>query len=288
MKNLSIPTAIFSLVTIIISAFYAADSSADNLNPADALDESKVGISASFQPIRVGTFMMGSPHDEPGRYSDERRYIVQLKKDFEMQATAVTQLQFFLVLGRNPSNFRSKENCDTDNHQVLFGRNLCAHHPVETITWSDAQQFIQRLNQIQNKHIYRLPTEAEREYAARGGMSTGFPYSFGYNDTNQLRNHAWYGENSNGRTHAVALKMPNPYGLYDMSGNVFEWVQDFYGQYPDDQATNPTGPENGNNRVVRGGSWYSEASGLRSAFRANMNPAETSSRVGFRLVRTPK
>lgn len=264
-------------------------SFADDLRPGDALDESKVGVAARFIPIKAGEFDMGSPEDEVGREDDETLHVVKLTQDYEMQATAVTQLQYFLVMGLNPSTFRKKENCpDNGGFQVRFGIGLCVNHPVEYISWDDAQKFIAKLNRIQNEYTYRLPTEAEREYAARGGVSSNFPYSFGSNRTTDLDNHGWYSHNSKNRTHAVALKLANPFGLYDMHGNVWEWVQDFYGDYPKKSVTDPKGPTTGMFRVVRGGSWDDLARHLRSAYRFVVRPEIRFSDVGLRLVRTKR
>lgn len=264
-------------------------------NPADALDETKVGVAAKFVPVKAGEFVMGSPTDEEGSYDGEIQHRVKLTKGFEMQATEVTQLQYFLVTGRNPSSFRTENKCDKDNFRVVYGKGLCVNHPVENVSWDEAQKFIQELNRIQSKYTYRLPTEAEWEYAARGGMPSGFPYSFGFNDTNELGNHGWYAGNSGGRTHAVASKKANQWGLYDVNGNVWEWVQDNYGSYPDTAVTDPTGPATGffravppPYRVARGGSWVSRAGYLRSASRGRGVPGGRSSYLGFRLVRSSR
>lgn len=267
-------------------ALVATGAAAQDLRPGDALDESKVGISARFVPINVGEFEMSSPSDEEGRDSDEVQHTVRLTRDFEMQATEVTQLQYFLVMSRNPSQFRAQGNCDEGNYQVKFGLGLCVNHPVEKVSWNDAQSFIRELNRIQNTYTYRLPTEAEWEYAARGGMSSGFPYSFGFNDTGLLNQHAWFYGNSDNRTHAIAQKRPNNYGLYDMHGNVWEWVQDYYGAYPTSTVTDPTGPSSGSGRVIRGGGWGNPAQDLRSANRGYVGPDNRHSFVGFRLART--
>ena len=258
------------------------------LNPADALDETKVGIAAKFVALKPGEFEMGSPTDEAGRRDDEIQHTVKLTKAFEMQATAVTQLQYFLVTGRNPSTFRKRENCDQGNFKVVYGLGLCVNHPVENVSWDDAQAFIARLNKIQSKYTYRLPTEAEWEYAARAGTPSDFPYSFGFNDTNELNNYAWYDGNSSDRTHAVATKKPNEWGLYDMNGNVFQWVNDWYAGYPTTAVQDPTGGTSGPFRVIRGGAWGFDAEYLRSAVRGYDVPGYRYSIVGFRLVRSSR
>ena len=258
------------------------------VNPADALDETKVGVAAKFVAIKPSEFEMGSPKDEAGRYDDEIQHPVKLTKGYEMQATAVTQLQYFMVMGRNPSTFRKQENCDANNFKVVYGLGLCVNHPVENVSWDDAQAFIAQLNKSQSKYAYRLPTEAEWENAARAGMPSGFPYSFGFNDTNELNNYAWYDGNSNGRTHAVATKKANQCGLYDMNGNVWQWVNDWYSGYPTAVVQDPAGPASGSARVVRGGSWGDNARSLRSAVRFRGVPGYRYSPLGFRLVRSSR
>lgn len=256
------------------------------MNPADALDETKVGVAAKFVAIKPGEFEMGSPKDEAGRWNDEIQHPVELTKGYEMQATAVTQLQYFLVMGRNPATFRKQENCDANNFKVVYGLGLCVHHPVENVSWDDAQAFIAQLNKTQSEYTYRLPTEAEWENAARAGMPSGFPYSFGFNDTNELANYAWYDGNSSGRTHAVATKKANQCGLYDMNGNVWQWVNDYYDGYPTASVQDPAGPTTGSTRVFRGGSWFSYARYLRSARRGSVVPGARGFSLGFRLVRS--
>lgn len=262
----------------------------DAINPADALDETKVGVAAKFVAIKPGEFKMGSPKDEAGRWEDEIQHPVKLTKGYEMQATAVTQLQYFMVMGRNPSTFRKQENCDADNFKVVHGLGLCVNHPVEYVSWDEAQAFIARLNKTQSKHTYRLPTEAEWENAARAGMPSHFPYSFGFNNSNELNNYAWHDGNSNGRTHAVATKKANQYGLYDMNGNVWQWVNDYddYSAYPTASVQDPTGPTTGSLRMVRGGSWSFDARHLRSASRRSVAPGFHVFDLGFRLVRTSR
>lgn len=267
-----------------IAAAHAQQANQSAPNPADALDETKVGVAAKFVPVKAGEFEMGSPTDEEGRWNDEIQHRVKLTKGFEMQATEVTQLQYFLVTGRNPSFFRTEDKCDKDNFKAVNG-GLCVNHPVESLSWDDAQKFIEELNRIQSKYTYRLPTEAEWERAAHAGMPSGFPYSFGFNATNELGKHGWYDGNSGGRTHAVASRKANRYDLYDVHGNVWEWTQDWYGGYPRTAVTDPTGPATGSSRVVRGGSWGSGAGSWRSANRGRADPGVRRPSLGFRLVR---
>ncbi len=230
-----------------------------------------------FVYIPPGEFDMGSLDNEQDRSSDETLHRVRISQGFEMQTTEVTQLQYYLITGSNPSWFKDCEKYGPKQEPI------CPNHSVEQVSWEDAQAFIQRLNELQDKCVYRLPTEAEWEYAARGGKSTS--YSFGSN-ASELGAHAWYYDNSNGRTHAVASKKSNPFGLYDMHGNVWEWVQDWYGDYPSGSVTDPKGPSSGSGRVIRGGSWCRNARNLRSAHRVFNGPGDRNYDVGFRLARS--
>ena len=159
---------------------------------------------------------MGSPLSEKDRDDDEVLHQVTLTKDFEIQQGEVTQSQWLLVMGYNPSDFKSKENCPED-YLEINGAALCPNHPVETISWNNAQEFIKKLNEGNDGYAYRLPTEAELEYAARGGTQT--TYYFGDN-SRYLRDYGWYQKNSDDQSRVVGSKKPNQYGLYDMHGNV--------------------------------------------------------------------
>ena len=182
-----------------------------------------------------------------------------------MQRTPVTQGQWREIMGTNPSQF---SDCG----------DTC---PVESVSWEDAQEFVELLNQRRPGLNYRLPTEAEWEYAVRAG-TTG-----DYGGTEVLDEMGWYLGNSAGRTHPVAQKHPNAWGLYDMHGNVLEWVQDWYGPYTAAVKTDPTGPATGDGRVSRGGSWGDGALFARSTSRSMATPTVRSSQGGFRLARTP-
>ena len=210
-------------------------------------------IGMKFVLIPAGSFTMGSPSDEPGRDSDERQHRVTISKPFYLQTTEVTQGQWRRVMGNNPSYFK---NCGDD----------C---PVEQVSWNDAQEFIRKLNQMEGIDKYRLPTEAEWEYAARAGSTTR--YYFG-DDESSLGRYAWYSRNSGKRTHPVGQKRPNAWGLYDMHGNIWEWCQDWIGDYPSGHVIDPKGPSSGEFRVLRGGSWYYFARNVRSAYRCRLNP----------------
>ena len=223
-----------------------------------------IGIGMEFVYIKPGTFMMGSPSNESGRDSIERQHRVTISSAFYMQTTEVTQGQWKAVMGNNPSIFKG------DNR------------PVENVSWNDANKFIRKLNRKEGTDRYRLPTEAEWEYACRAGTTTRF--RFGDSDS-RLSNYAWYSNNSSSKTHPVAQKKPNVWGLYDMHGNVWEWCQDRYGDYPACHVTNPTGPSSGVDCFVRGGSWNVAVWYMRSAGRHRHTPVNRCDSIGFRVAR---
>jgi len=226
-----------------------------------------------FVYIPPGTFMMGSPLTESGRDNDEKQHSVTLTEGFYIQTTEVTQGQWKAVMGNNPSFFK---NCGDD----------C---PVEQVSWNDAQELILKMNQMVGSGRYRLPTEAEWEYACRAGSKTavangGISELECGHDSN-LDAMGWYCGNARKKTHPVAQKNPNAWGLYDMHGNVFEWCQDRYGDYYSISVTDPTGPMGGLYRVYRGGGWNFGAKLCRSADRLKFTPDYKSRVLGFRLLR---
>jgi formylglycine-generating enzyme required for sulfatase activity len=193
-------------------------------------------------------------------------YTVRLTKPFYLGVTEVTQEQYEKVMGENPSQFKGASN------------------PVERVSWDDATEFCKKLSAEEGK-TYRLPTEAEWEYACRAGTTTKF--SFG-DDASQLGNYAWFRDNSGRKTHPVGQKKPNSWGLYDMHGNVWEWCQDWSGRIWEGSATDPTGPNLGSFRVNRGGSLYENAEICRSAFRWFLPPGGRGEPpVGFRIACVP-
>ncbi|MBW1865788.1 MAG: formylglycine-generating enzyme family protein, partial [Deltaproteobacteria bacterium] len=223
--------------------------------------------------------------EEGGRYVDERQHVVTLTKAFYMQTTEVTQGQWMQVMtGPNPSNFSS------------YGSDC----PVEMVSWEDAQNFIDALNAKENRTncnttpntCYTLPTESQWEYAARAGTVSAF-YNGDITNTDydcdadpNLDKIGWYCGNAGSTTHPVAQKQPNSWGLYDMSGNVWEWCNDWYDVYPDDPVVDPPGGT-GSSRVFRGGGWISYARYARSAYRYGSTPGFRRSYLGFRLALPP-
>jgi formylglycine-generating enzyme required for sulfatase activity len=227
-------------------------------------------IGMTFVLIPAGAFQMGSPVGEADRIDDERRHRVTISQAFYLQTTEVTQGQWQKVMGDNPSSFYA---CGKD----------C---PVENVSWSDAQAFIKTLNKLEQTDKYRLPTEAEWEYACRAGNPGRFCFG---DDEAELAAYAWFLDNSGKKTHPVGRKKPNAWWLHDMHGNVWEWCQDWYGlPYAMGSGTDPQGPPTGEKgRVLRGGSWGDHPWALRSAFRYRLSlPIGKSNFIGFRVART--
>jgi formylglycine-generating enzyme required for sulfatase activity len=266
--------ALFFLILTVSGALAAETTKKPEIKTV----ENSIGM--TFVYIKPGTFMMGSPAGEPGRGrdSDETLHQVTLTHGFYMQTTEVTQGQWRSVTGSDISYFK---NCGDD----------C---PVEQVSWNDAQEFIRRLNKKEGGSRYRLPTEAEWEYAARAGTTT--PFNTGTGNclsTDQANYNGSYPISgcSKGEDRQTTVKTgsfsPNAWGLYDMHGNVFEWCQDWYGDYPSGSITDPDGPTSGSSRVSRGCAWMNSSSRLcRSAYR-NFLTATNRSGLGFRLVMTP-
>ena len=230
-------------------------------------------LGMKFVYIPPERFMMGSPSNEAERDKDEKQHQVTLTKGYYMQTTEVTQGQWERVMGSNPSYFK---NCGSN----------C---PVEKVSWEDCQKFIQKLNGMEGTRKYRLPTEAEWEYAARAGTDT--PFSFGRclstDQANYDGNYPYPGcsKGEYRKSPVAAGSFPhNAWGLYDMHGNVWEWCQDWKGDYPSGSVTDPTGPSSGSNRVGRGGGWNIRARICRAAGRFRITPGRRSISLGFRLA----
>ena len=227
-----------------------------------------------FVWIEPGTFTMGSPAAEPGRQDHEGpSYEVTISRGFFLGKYEITQGQWEAVMGTAPWSGRNYAKADPT-------------HPAVYISWNDVQAFVQRLNQAAGDSLYRLPTEAEWEYACRAGTTTR--WSFG-DDESRLGDYAWYKENAwdvgENYGHPVGTKRPNPWGLYDMHGNVFEWVQGCYGPYTSASQTDPTGPAAGPLRVDRGGAICCPSYDVRSAHRNDGSPDYPAPPVGARLLK---
>ena len=222
--------------------------------------------------------MMGAtPEQGSDADSDEKPAHSVTVSDFYIGKYEVTQAQWEAVMGTTVTRQRDKVN----KGWPLQG--VGADYPMYYVSWNDIQEFIEKLNAKTGKR-YRLPTEAEWEYAARGGnQSAGYKYS-GSNNIDEV---AWYTDNSSSHIHPVGQKQPNELGLYDMSGNVWEWCSDWYGNYSSGSQTNPTGPANGSTCVLRGGSGVISAWSCRVSYRSTGGPSIRSNNYGFRLVCQP-
>ena len=221
-----------------------------------------------FISIPSGSFQMGSPSSESNRDSDESRHSVSVSS-FDLMSTEVTQGMWEEVMGSNPSHFTGDSN-----------------RPVEKVSWNDCQDFIDKLNDLDPSHTYRLPTEAEWEYACRAGTSAAY-YWGNSSSESTMSSYCWYTENSNSSTHSVGTKSPNAWGLYDMSGNVWEWCQDVYTSNYSSCPTNGSAYSGrGSNRVYRGGGWIINARYCRSAFRNYYSPGYRLISLGVRLARS--
>jgi formylglycine-generating enzyme required for sulfatase activity len=265
-RNLKISKSIVASVFVVFMMLGIVDAG----EQAKRL-ENKIGM--SFVLIPSGTFMMGSPSSEVGRYPNETQHQVKISKSFYMQTTEVTQGQWVKVMGYNPSR---DQNCGND----------C---PVENVTWNEIKTFIDKLNHLESTDTYRLPTEAEWEYAARAGTAT--PYYWGpQQDCSKANYGVVYASDCNGKNPGKKMKVasfsPNPWGLYDMLGNLWEWCQDRYGAYPDQAVTDPSGPSSGSNRVYRGGSAINGAVSCRAAYRGEGPQDHKGYALGFRLAKS--
>jgi formylglycine-generating enzyme required for sulfatase activity len=226
-------------------------------------------LGLSLLPVPAGKFMMGSSYSEPGRRDDEVEHMVTLTRPFWLGRTPVTQGQYTRLMGTNPSRYKDQ---DPDL-------------PVETVSWDEAIAFCRKLTERERAagrlpagHSYTLPTEAQREYACRAGSPGRY--------AGELNAIAWYSGNSDDKPQPVARKQPNAWGLHDMQGNVWEWCRDWYGNYPSDSVTDPTGPASGSQRVYRGGAWFHSAELCRSASRYRIEPTYRGSLLGFRIALT--
>lgn len=229
-------------------------------NPVNTETITVKGVSFVMVEVEGGTFAMGG--SGVGSNIDESPIHDVSLDTYFIGETEVTQSLWKAVMGDNPSH------------------NVGDDKPVDNISWDMAQEFVEKINYLSGK-TFRLPTEAEWEYAARGGSHTD---NYKYSGGNSVNNVAWYEDNSSYASHNVKTKIPNELGVYDMSGNVFEWCSDWYGGYNSSAQTNPVGPETGNNKVVRGGSFSYSDSYCRVTDRFSATPSWSDVCYGFRLV----
>jgi formylglycine-generating enzyme required for sulfatase activity len=294
------------LILMMVTAVFATCLSSAGAVMAQSEKEITNSIGMKLVLIPKGTFQMGSPIEEAGADDDEAQHQVTISKDYYLGVTEVTQGQYEKVMGTNPSYFQKRVIRKSDSSM----------YPVEQVSWEDAVEFCKKLSDLPEERkagrVYRLPTEAEWEYACRAGSKTA--YSFGDNGRD-LGNYAWFGNNSGSKeldsdalwarlkdnpreylntllsagcaTHPVGEKKANAWGLYDMHGNVWEWCSDWYGDYPKGAVSDPTGGREGSPPVDRGGCWFDGAANCRSAVRARRDPSDRNLRFGFRVALSP-
>ena len=241
--------------------------------------ETAFGINMRMIYVEGGTFTMGCTSEQGGECeSDESPARQTTVSSYYIGMLEVTQSQWEKVMGTTIYQQRNKEapGCD------LLG--VGPEYPMYYVSWEEAKEFCARLSR-QTGRTYRLPTEAEWEYAARGGKkSEGSKYSGGWS----IGDVAWYGGNSGNSTHSCGTKRSNALGLYDMSGNVWEWCEDWYGsQYLQYDSNNPKGAGSGSRRVARGGSWFNGAESCRVSSRDDLTPSNRYGSLGFRVVLVP-
>lgn len=234
-------------------------------SPSATRSPSSEPLQFEFVTIEPGYFLMGSPVDELGRDKDETQKEIILQKKFQIMKTEVTQYQWASVMGNNPSYFVSRNICV--DYSIINGVRMCPNLPVENVSYHDVMNFITKLNKT-HRHHYRLPTEAQWEFAARANIIGSTPLD-------ELSEKAWYFSNSNEETHPVATKAPNEFGLYDMLGNVWEWVASPYTFLQSKDVY----------FIMRGGSWQATSNYCRLASKDYGKMGFKDKDLGFRLVR---
>lgn len=254
---------------VVVESLYGKgpDASADDRLKAVG-EETSVdlggGVVLELVRIQPGTFVMG---EEDGGHDEKPMHSVTITKPFYLGKYEVTQAQWRSLMGDNPSVFKGESN------------------PVENVSWNDCREFLGRLNKKLGGPVFRMPTEAEWEYACRAGTTT--LYSFG-DSTSDLPDYCWFVDNSQGTTHPVGTRRPSPWGLYDMHGNVWEWCEDLKGEYAEGDAVDPLGVSTGSVRVRRGGSWTRYGEGCRAGYRSSDPPTFRHGSIGLRVARDAK
>ena len=260
---------------IAVSLWLGVGASISSAQPPKEITNS---IGMKLVLIPKGTFMMGSPESEKGRNENETQHEVTISKDYYLGVHEVTQAQYEKVIGKNPSHFQG----------AIVG-NENADLPLENVSWDEAVEFCKKLSELPEEkkagRVYRLPTEAQWEYACRAGSKTAYSFD---DEEGLLPVYGWFIRNSSQRTHTVGLLEPNAWGLYDMHGNVWEWCSDWHEEYPKGAVSDPSGPREGSGRVSRGGGWGLVAAFCRSASRNWYDPSFRDNRDnGFRVALSP-
>jgi formylglycine-generating enzyme required for sulfatase activity len=263
LKQLGLVTA-GSVASVVSSCQSITQFRPQPINLTPFTEKLPKGVTLEMVGLPAGQFLMGSPDSDPDAKSDEKPQHQVKVNSFAIGKYPVTQAYYQAVMGNNPSRFQNNPQ-----------------NPVEMVSWNDAQAFCQKLSQITGK-TYRLPTEAEWEYACRAGTTTR--YYFG-DDANELGDYAWYYGNSGGTTHPVGQKKPNAWGLYDMSGNVWEWCEDNYDSYENAPRDGTAWLTNDSDvRILRSGSWNLYSYNCRSAIRIGDIPSRVNDFLGFRVA----
>ena len=265
-KKIFFFTVLSLLLIGAITAYFLMNRNRTNVKDpsveADGLVFEVNGVSFKMVNVHGGTFTMGATSEQGSDFEDEEKPTHQVTlSSYSIGQTEVTQELWQAVMGNNPSYSKGSKR------------------PVESVSWNDCQDFIRKLNSLTGQN-FRLPTEAEWEYAARGGRSGGTKYA----GSDSIDDVAWYWKNSGDTRHDVATKRANSLGIYDMSGNVWEWCQDWKANYSRSSQTNPQGPSTGSYRVFRGGSWYSHARNCRVPNRYGITPDHRDGSLGLRLA----
>ncbi len=308
-------TLTVAMFLLAAASVYGQQGNAGNRNrstappPSNSITVTANGVSFKMIKVHGGTFTMGATSEQGSDASDDEKPAHRVTlSDYYIGETEVTQELWKAVMGNNPSQFGPKtstvSSCSYDSF-VADAKRLNAKRPgtvkiptkaewdatmvtsvgslkrpVEPVSWDDCQAFIRKLNSLTGRN-FRLPTEAEWEYAARGGSNS---HGYKYSGSNTVGTVAWYYDNSGNATHDVKTKQANELGIYDMSGNVDEWCQDWCGDYSSSSQTNPKGPSSGSYRVIRGASWAVSAWLCRVACRGGGVPSNALNGWGFRLA----
>jgi formylglycine-generating enzyme required for sulfatase activity len=248
------------------------------------LEKDMVEILGEFVTVPGGTFIMGSPDSEAGRLPIETQHKVTLSP-FNMQVAMVTQEEYAKIMGTNPSNFKDPKYCKENFKELeVDGKKIpmCSNHPVEMVTYEDVTEFLKKVNEKfkDSGWIFELASEAQQEYALRGGTTTAFVSGDTAEGSTDL---IWNEENSGGQTHPIKGKQANKYGIYRES--VASWCKDWYGEYPTTEVTDPVGPAEGKMRIIRGCSWKGKQRRCRTAQRNGYAPTYKGPNVGFRVIR---
>lgn len=289
----------------LVGLIFSTISSSGLKTQLEALGERDIGdLGMKFSLIQASTFMMGSsPKEFPMTipFGNEPQHQVTLTQPFEIQTTPVTQSQYARVMGVNPSFFAQQKYCEK-TYEVRDKIAMCPDNPVENVTYSDVQAFISKFSGMHpDEYVYRLPTGAEWEYAARGGTNTVYFFGDDYygKDNDLYSKYVWTNAKGGWQTHEVAQLKPNSFGLYDMFGNVSHWMADWYDDYAVSAVTDPKGPSEGTLKELRPGGciqngylgtayWNKDASTSRSSSRWYSYPENRQYCAGFRLVRVPR